>query len=43
MIVSYYTETLDFIGQILKERGIGYAKLDGRQKPQERRLAVLKF
>jgi SNF2 family DNA or RNA helicase len=32
VVVSYFTETLDFIGNILKQKNIGYAKLDGRLK-----------
>lgn len=43
VVVSYYTETLDFIGGLLKAKGISYAKLDGRQKPSERRLSIMKF
>ena len=43
VIVSYFTETLDFIHTLIRKEHIDSAKLDGRMTLKERKNAVKKF
>lgn len=43
IIVSYFTSTLDFVGKLLKEKGITWVKLDGKVDGKERQTVVTAF